>query len=80
MVGNSLARAGKRGEVQIGRVETVSNVSETASRRAPNPRDKAFIVQCKGFRCMAFRDSSGKWRDYFNGEELHGEVTVISEE
>jgi len=29
---------------------------------------------------MAFRDSSGKWRDYFNGEEIKGEVTIVSEE
>jgi len=28
---------------------------------------------------MAYRDSSGKWLDYFNGDELKGEVKVVSE-
>jgi hypothetical protein len=27
---------------------------------------------------MAYRDSSGKWRDYFNDDEIQGEVTIIS--
>jgi hypothetical protein len=57
----------------------VANESDTISRRVPSPRDKPFIVQCSGFRCMAYRDSRGQWRDYFNGEEIHGEVTIIAE-
>ena len=57
----------------------VSNETETISRRTANPKDKAFIVQCANFRCMAYRDSRGKWRDYFNGDELQGEVTIIAE-
>jgi len=28
---------------------------------------------------MAYRDSNGKWRDYFNGEEIEGDVAIISE-
>jgi hypothetical protein len=57
----------------------MSNEIQTISMRAPSSRDKPFIVQCSGYRCMAYRDSGGKWRDYFNGEEIQGEVTVISE-
>jgi hypothetical protein len=36
-------------------------------------------VQCVGYRCMAYRDFSGKWRDFFNDDEIEGEVTIISE-
>jgi hypothetical protein len=28
------------------------------------------LVQCDGFRCMAFRDKDGKWRDYFYKDQL----------
>jgi len=51
----------------------------TVTRRRPGLREKAFIVQCVNYRCMAYRDSSGKWRDYFNGEEIQGEVLIIAE-
>jgi len=48
-------------------------------KRAKSLRERPFIVQCSDFRCMAYRDSSGKWLDYFNGDELKGEVKVVSE-
>jgi hypothetical protein len=49
-------------------------------RKRPSPqKSKSFIVQCVGFRCMAYRDSKGKWRDYFNDDEIVGEVSIISE-
>ena len=49
-------------------------------RKRPLPqKSKSFIVQCVGFRCMAYRDSKGQWRDYFNDDEIVGEVTIISE-
>jgi hypothetical protein len=28
---------------------------------------------------MAYRDSKGQWRDYFNDDEIAGEVNIISE-
>ncbi len=28
---------------------------------------------------MAYRDSAGKWRDYFNGDEIQGEVIILAE-
>jgi len=58
----------------------VSNDSKTVSRttRAPE-REKPFIVQCTTHRCMAYRDAAGKWRDYFNGDEIQGEVKIVYE-
>jgi hypothetical protein len=34
-------------------------------------------VQCKHFRCLAFRDKHGKWRSPFSKMELHNVVHVI---
>jgi len=28
------------------------------------------VVQCDGFRCLAFQDSTRKWRDFHTGKEL----------
>ncbi|HWC58247.1 MAG TPA: hypothetical protein VHC44_01035 [Verrucomicrobiae bacterium] len=48
-------------------------------KRAKSLKERPFIVQCPEFRCMAYRDSSGKWVDYFNGDEIKGEVKIVSE-
>lgn len=34
-------------------------------------------VQCEGFRCLAYRDKSGAWINYHNGEPLKGTVRII---
>ena len=36
-----------------------------------------FMVQGTGFRCMAYCDQDGKWRDAFNNDELFGAVTIL---
>jgi hypothetical protein len=41
------------------------------------PMGEAVLVQFEGFRCMAFRDREGKWRDCIRKEELHGTVQAI---
>jgi len=46
-------------------------------RRHLNARNKTVLVQCDNYQCMAYRDVDGKWRGYFNNEELRGEVTEI---
>jgi hypothetical protein len=57
----------------------VSNDTETIQRKRPEyTKRQAFIVQCVNYRCMAYRDSAGKWRDYFKDDEIVGEVTIIS--
>jgi hypothetical protein len=35
------------------------------------------LVQAEGFRCLAFRDKDGKWRNAFSGDELPGTIRVI---
>jgi hypothetical protein len=42
------------------------------------PAGEIALVQGEGFRCMAYRDKEGKWRDYIRRMELPGKITVIS--
>ena len=35
------------------------------------------MVQGAGFRCAAYRDQDGKWRDALNHEELFGEIQIL---
>ena len=40
---------------------------------------KSYIVQTPKFRCMAYRDDAGIWHDYFDGDEIKGDLRIISE-
>lgn len=41
---------------------------------------KVAVVQCEGFRCLAYRENgTGVWRDVQSGEELPGVQSVIFE-
>jgi hypothetical protein len=34
-------------------------------------------VQCNGFKCMAYLDKEGKWRDLFNRQSLECVLGVV---
>ncbi|HUA68114.1 MAG TPA: hypothetical protein VMA13_06160 [Candidatus Saccharimonadales bacterium] len=34
------------------------------------PVGKEVVVQCRGFRCLAYRGRDGKWRGVFDQKEL----------
>jgi hypothetical protein len=36
-----------------------------------------FMVQGAGFRCMAYRNSDGKWRGAFDNRELPGAIRIL---
>jgi hypothetical protein len=36
-----------------------------------------FMVQGVGFRCLAYCDEDGRWRDAFNNEELFGAICIL---
>jgi hypothetical protein len=36
-------------------------------------------VQCKGFRCLAYRDAKGIWRYFLDDKELPEVIKVISD-
>jgi hypothetical protein len=42
------------------------------ARLAKHPKnyDDLVWVQCKGYRCLAFRDASGRWINFYNGQLL----------
>ena len=44
------------------------------------PIGETVLVQGEGFRCLAYRDKDGKWKDYFHGTELRGSVRVLKAE
>ena len=41
------------------------------------PVGKKVLVQAEGFRCLAFRDKDGKWRNAFSRAELPGTIRMI---
>ena len=41
------------------------------------PVGEEVLVQCSSFKCMAYRDGEGKWRDAFDGRELPNVVQII---
>jgi hypothetical protein len=34
-------------------------------------------VQCEGYRCLAYRNESGAWVDYHNGQLLKGPIRIV---
>ena len=36
-----------------------------------------FMVECADFRCMAYCDEAGVWRNAFNHAELPGDVHIL---
>ncbi len=36
-----------------------------------------FMVQGINFRCAAYRDRQGRWRDALNQDELFGDIQVL---
>ena len=41
------------------------------------PAGMMVLVQCDGFRCLAYRDEDGKWRSAFSSEELDSVLHVF---
>jgi hypothetical protein len=41
------------------------------------PIGEQVLIQAEGFRCLAFRDKDGKWRNVFGRGELPGIIRVI---
>lgn len=35
------------------------------------------VVQCDGFRCMAYRDARNVWRDFHSGRELTSVKEIV---
>jgi len=59
-------------------------MSDQTSKKTPPkrtdlpPLGEVAFVKTSEFRCMAYRDKEGKWRDYIRGDELPEPVTIIN--
>jgi hypothetical protein len=54
--------------------------SQTADLGGENELNRTFefvLVQGVGFRCIAYRDEDGTWREAFNHREIAGAVRVL---
>ena len=45
--------------------------------KAPPRVGVALRVRHEGRELLAYRNGQGKWRDYYNGDVLNGEVPII---
>ena len=41
------------------------------------PVAQTALVQCQGFRCLAYRDKEGKWRSFHRPGEVLGVIKVL---
>lgn len=55
-----------------------SKKEDRAPRKTDSARRKVAVVQCNGFRCMAYQDN-GKWHDYQTGEVLPEVLSIVLE-
>jgi len=54
----------------------MSDNSTKEKKLAPAPTLEMAVVQCDGYRCLAFRDGK-KWRDFQTGEEIKSVQDVV---
>ena len=61
-------------------MSALHQTTEAGDQRARHPRRvKEAIVRCQGFRCLAYLDSEGKWRNAYDDKELPEVIEVYSE-
>ena len=52
-------------------------VAVKRSAAAPRLVIQIFMVQGINFRCLAYCDQQGTWRDAINQEELFGDIRIL---
>ncbi len=56
-------------------LEGTTPTNKTAVRIIAGP---PVLVQTDRFRCLAYQDKQGKWRDYYHKDELNGNIEVVN--
>jgi len=56
-----------------------SEPTEGKAREWHVPGGQTVVVQCAGFRCLAYLDKDGKWRDAVRNNELPEVLEVLSD-
>jgi hypothetical protein len=64
-------------------IQTMSDVPASENKEHPTHKQdlaikKVAVVQCEGFRCLAYRDGD-LWRDFQTGKELPAVLSVVFE-
>ena len=49
---------------------------DQASGLVPNYKELVW-VQCKGYRCLAYSNATGKWINFYTGKKLTDFVKII---
>ncbi len=50
-----------------------------AEQDRPLPRvGEQVVVQCEGYRCLAYRDKDGKWRNAQSGQEIPKVLRILN--
>lgn len=62
-------------QTMVSQPESVT-VAETFADKSPFVVE-FFMVQGIGFRCMAYCDQDGKWRNALSHEELWGDICLL---
>ena len=50
--------------------------TELTPKPVPPPGEHV-LVRCPGFRCLAYKDADGNWRDSHHGEILPNVIEVL---
>ena len=50
--------------------------NDKTSGLVPNHKDLVWI-RCKGYRCLAYLDATGKWINFYTGKKLTDFVKII---
>jgi hypothetical protein len=50
---------------------------ETVEKNEFPPAGEHVLVQCRGFRCLAYRGADGKWWTVYNNQELKDVLEVL---
>jgi hypothetical protein len=64
------------GTTMTNQINTPDAAVENLSARSPFVLE-FFMVEGVGFRCMAYCDKVGKWRNAFTNEELFGDIYIV---
>jgi hypothetical protein len=54
----------------------MSPIETKRTGQLPNA-GKHVLVQCDGYRCLAYRSSEGAWRSVYGNEELKTVIEVV---
>ena len=65
--------------IRLMEMNTDDSRSEKTREKAAMPSGTPVLVQCAGFRCLAYQDGSGKWRSIYSHEPLPGTIEIIPE-